>query len=137
MATFTATAAQSTSPAHYLVNGDIVRNVEYTVPGTALSAGDVIQMVRIPAGARINDIIFAISSTSQSHTVTIGDGNDADRFFASTSAVLVEAVRMSLGGGFAYSYSAEDTIDITIGTVTSGTAADADLRLIVSYTMMP
>ena len=137
MATFTATAAQSTAPAHYLVNGDIVRNVEYTVPGTALSAGDVIQMVRIPAGARINDIIFAISSTSQYHTVTIGDGNDADRYFTSQSAVLNQVVRMSEVTGFAYSYSAEDTIDITIGTVTSGTAADADLRLIVSYTMMP
>lgn len=137
MATFTATAAQSTSPAHYIVNGDIVRNVEYTVPGVAFSAGDVVQMVRIPAGARINDMTFIISSTAQSHTVQIGDGNDAARYFASQSAVLVQAVRMSAAGGFAYSYSAEDTIDITISTVTSGTAADADLRLIVSYTMMP
>ena len=138
MATKTATAAQSTSPPFLNVNGTVTRNVQYSLGGVTLSAGDVIQMVRVPAGAVINDMTIAISSSVQSYTITsIGDDGDADRYFTSQSLVLVQAVRMSVGTGFGYSYSAEDTIDITIGTVTSGTAANADIRMILTYTNMP
>lgn len=136
MATLTATAAASTTPAKYAVNGNITRHVSFRVPGTALSAGDVIQMVRIPAGACINDVVVGISCTAQSYTVaTIGDGGEAGRYFGTQSLVLTQMARMSLPQGFGYSYSVEDTIDIAIGTITSGTAADAEFKLFVSYTM--
>lgn len=136
MATLTATAAASTSQAFYAVNGVVCRSISFNPSGTALSAGDVIQMVRIPKGAVVNDMTLAISSSVQSYTITgLGDGNSATRYLASQSLVLVQAVRIT--SGFGYSYSAEDTVDITIGTVTSGTAANCDIRLTMTYTNMP
>lgn len=141
MATLTASAAQSVVPAKYIINGAISRTVSFNPGGVALSAGDVIQMVRVPSGAVINDYVLAISSSAQSYTITgLGDGDDVDRYFASQSLVLVQVVRMGGGttaitGGMGYSYSAEDTIDITVGTVTSGTAANCDIRLTVMYTL--
>lgn len=137
MATLTATAASSTVPAQYNI-GPTVRSVSFNPGGVALSAGDVIQMVRIPKGANIVDMTLAISSSVQSYTITgLGDGNSNVRYLASQSLVLIQAVRMSVGSGFGYSYSAEDTIDITMGTITSGTAANCDIRLVVTYTNNP
>lgn len=141
MATFTATAAQSTAPAFFNVNGDVTRIISRAVGGTAISAGDVWQMVKIPAGALITDLMVNISSTVQSYTTNIGDGLSAGRYFASQSMVLTQTVRLGDVGtvaiaGLGYSYSAEDTIDITWTTVTSGTAADANVTLLVRYTNM-
>lgn len=141
MATLTATAAQATVSAKYLINGAITRTVSFNPGGTALSAGDVIQMVKVPAGAIINDLALAISSSVQSYTITgCGDGNSATRYFASQSLVLVQCVRLGGGttakvDGFGYSYSAEDTIDITMGTITSGTAANCDIVMSLTYTL--
>ena len=141
MATLTATAAGSTVPAKYIVNGTISRSVSFNPNGTALSAGDVIQLLKVPKGAVINDWVLAISSSAQSYTVTgLGDGNSATRYLGSQSLVLVQVVRLGGGttvtaGGMGYSYSAEDTIDLTIGTVTSGTAANCDIFFTVHYTL--
>lgn len=138
MATKTATAAQSISPAHYNVNGVTSRVVDYTLNAVSLSAGDVIQMCKVPPGARIIDLTISFdllgAAGVSSYTLTgIGDGNDADRYMLSQSVVTSAVVRMSVPGGFGYSYSAEDTIDVTIGTVTSGTAATGTVRLSLTY----
>lgn len=138
MATKTATAAASVAQAQYNVNGATVRNVEYTLNGVSFSAGDVIQMVKVPAGARIVDLTIAFdllgAAGVSSYTLTgIGDGNDADRYLVSTSVVTSAVVRMAAPAGLGYSYSAEDTIDVTIGTITSGTAATGNVRLSVTY----
>ncbi|SRR6266404_1564379 len=136
MATLTATAAQSTVPAKYRVNGTITRVVDYTV-NPALSAGDVIQMMRVPNGACIVDVKFASDLFGGGNaTITgVGDGNSANRYIgsASTSNSIATVISMS-SSGLGYSYSAEDTIDITIGTVTSASAVGT-LRLAVAYTM--
>lgn len=137
MATFTATAAAANAQAIMNATGVTTRVVQRTIGGTAISAGDVWQMVKVPSGAVVCDLAFAIdAAAAQSYTLTgIGDGNSANRFVASQSAVISQSVRMSLPAGFGYSYSAEDTIDLTWGTVTSGTAATAIVTLVVSYTV--
>lgn len=142
MATLTASAAQSTSPALYNVNGMVARSIRVTNGAngtTVLSAGDVTRAIKVPQGAIIQDMLVAISSTVQSYTVNIGDGDDADRYFASQSLVLSQVVRLGGGTGaiqtgIGYTYSVEDTIDITWTTITSGTAADAVVTLTVFYT---
>lgn len=132
MATLTATAAAATAAARNHAVGPVVRTVSFNPAGTILSAGDVIQMLKVPAGAVINDMTLAISSSVQSYTITgLGDGNSVNRFIASQSLVLVQTVRLTQGLG--YAYTADDTIDIVIGTVTSGTAANCDIRLTVNY----
>lgn len=136
MATLTATAAQSVVPAKYSINGEISRVVTYTVTAN-LSAGDVIQMLRVPNGATITtlDLWTDQFGTSNATITGVGDGNSANRYIGSTStssslATLVTMAPSSIG----YSYSAEDTVDITIGTVTSASNVGV-LLLRVKYTM--
>jgi len=139
MATRTATAAGSQAPAIYNVNGTVTRRVYFNPGGTALSAGDVVRMVKVPTGAVITDMTIGMSASAQSYTVTIGDGNSATRYFGTQSLVLVQVVQLPVTstGAFGYEYTAEDTVDITFSTVTSGTAANCDVMMILTYTNNP
>lgn len=133
MATLTASAAQSTSPAKYIENGVISRSAVFTFTA-AQSAGDVIQMVKIPNGAQLHDVSVIFpgqSAAGISATYAVGDGLSAARYMASVSA-LGTVQRMATGAG--YSYSVEDTIDITITSVTSATAGGT-VRLTAFYSM--
>lgn len=133
MATFTATAAQANMPAIMHLDGVIARVVEY-VSTAAASAGDVYQMVKIPAGALVTRVIAANSASAGVITVNIGDGNDTSAYAAaavlSGSAVVVTGQYRGLGR----SYSAEDTIDLVV-TAISTPAAETKLRLLVEYTL--
>lgn len=135
MATITATAAQSTVPAFYNINGTVSRVVQYAVV-SALSAGDVIRMVKVPTGAVITDLRCWTDQfgTSNATIGGVGDGNSAARYVgtASTSSSLAVALIMA-PSSIGYSYSAEDTIDITIGTVTSASTVGV-FTIALSYT---
>lgn len=137
MATITATAAASSVPAKYAVNGEIVRVVDYTMT-TAVSAGDVIQMVRVPSGAAVTDVrVMAIESPTThtgAITVNVGDGNDTSAYAAAVvlSGSAVSTTMPARGHG--RSYSAEDTVDIAV-TAISAAGASGGLRLIVRYTL--
>lgn len=132
MATFTATAAQSTVPAIMHVKGTVTRIVEY-VQVASLSAGDVIQMCKIPNGAMVTRVVPQWSVSAGATTVNIGDGNDTSAYAASLviSGPVVTVVQPYRGVG--RSYSAEDTIDIVV-TVVSATPASAQLKLLIEYT---
>lgn len=143
MATLTASAAQSTVPAKYRINGVITRVVSYSIGATAnpaLSSGDVLQMVRVPSGASILGVQLVVDQLSGgNYTFTIGDGNSAARYFGSissgsTSAIMGFTNAAFVASSMGYSYSAEDTIDITVGTATTATASGV-VRLVVSYTL--
>lgn len=132
MATLTATAAQATVQAKYIENGVIARTCQYTF-AAAQSAGDVIQMVKVPTGAHVHDVIANWAGLGGGAlTVTIGDGNSATRYSGSLSTNVAAVTRATAGVG--YSYSAEDTIDIVVGTATSATAG-VTCRLTVLYSM--
>ena len=88
--------------------------------GTSLSAGDVIQMVKVPAGATM--IHMKLIGGSGDALVTVGDTVSTNRYLSSVtmgsnSAVVRTIDRMSTG----YAYSVDSTIDITVGTVSVGT----------------
>lgn len=143
MATLTASAAQANVPAKYHIKGNITRVVDYSLGATGnpnLSTGDVLQMVRVPAGALILDLrLFVDKLSGGNYTFTIGDGLSASRYAGSissgsTSALFTMASTGFLPSGIGYSYSAEDTIDIVVGTATTATASGV-VRLIVSYTL--
>lgn len=131
MATFTATAAAT--PAKYIENGMIARSCLWTFSAAAASVGDVVQMVRVPVGAHIHDVIVVpdFNAASATFAVNVGDGNSATRFILSATAD-VTVVRATQGIG--YSYSAEDTIDITVATAASASVG-ATVRLTVFYSM--
>lgn len=133
MATFTATAAQSTCPAKFVEQGMIARSCLWTFSAAAASAGDVVQMIRIPNGAHIHDVavIQTFNAASSTFAVNVGDGNSATRYILSATANAT-IVRATVGQG--YSYSAEDTIDITVATAASASTG-ATVRVTVFYSM--
>lgn len=139
MATRTASAAESNVPAKSQINGDITVIGAFNVNATNLSSGDVVQMVKVPNGAVILDMTFLTDVlTGGNYTVTIGDGNTANRFFTSLSTGSTSSInRLTLvTGSYGYAYTAEDTVDITFSTVTTATATGT-FKLSVTYTMDP
>lgn len=133
MATFTASAAQANAPAIMSVNRAVERIVQYTYTISA-TANDVIQMVRVPAGAIIAAVQVAVSYSAGVTTVNIGDGNDTSAYGAS---VVLSGSVVALASlpyrGLGRSYSAEDTIDIQIVS-TSAPPGDSKITLRVCYT---
>jgi transcription elongation factor len=135
MTTFTASAAQSNSPAVYRENATISRTVLFT-PAASASAGDVLQMVRIPQGAVVNQVQVTASLSAGVVTVNIGDGNDTSAYGAAVvlSGAGVQAPTTGMTfRGLGRSYSAEDTIDLVV-TAVSTPAAAAQYKLTVNYT---
>lgn len=132
MATFTASAADSLSPAKMMVNGSVVRVVKYTHP-VALSVGDVIQMCRVPMGATMTFVTFGCSASAGAITVNVGDGNDTSAYAAAVVLSTTALLTSSTFRGAGRSYSAEDTIDIVV-TALSAVPGTVDLYLRVNYT---
>lgn len=136
MATLTSTACQTNAsgfflnPPRYIENGVVARSAIFNF-AAAQSAGDIIQMVPVPRGALILDVqtLFIPGAGGPVLTWTVGDGNSGARFQTSVS---VSSVVSRNTGGNGYSYSADDTIDITVGAVGSATAAGS-IRLTVMY----
>lgn len=134
MATLTASAAQANAPAISHVNRTITRTVRYAATA-ALSAGDVVQMVKLPMGAVVSRCVVAVSASAGAVTVNVGDGNDASAYGAS---VVLSGSAIALASmparGLGRSYSAEDTIDLTVAAV-SAAPGTIDLILSVDYTL--
>ena len=133
MATLTATAAAASAPAFYNVNGAVTRTVRYAATA-ALSAGDVVQMLKVPNGAIVSRVVFAVSASAGAVTVNCGDGNDTSAYAA---AVVLSGSAIALASmparGLGRSYSAEDTIDFVV-TAVSAAPGTIDLTLTVDYT---
>jgi len=134
MATFTASAAQANAAAVMNATGAISRVVNIPI-AQSFSAGDVVQMCKIPSGAAVMWCVAGINGHSGVLTVTVGDGNDVSAYAAATilsgSAL---GVTTQLTRGLGRSYSAEDTVDITIAAISAPVAAGT-LTLALIYTM--
>lgn len=124
MATITATAASTN------VSPRVIHAGLYSITGGPFtlspSAGDVIQMLKVPAGFAVKELLV-IGNAASTVAYQVGDGFDPNRWL-SASALAVLPIRMGAGLAAAadttrYTYSANDTIDITIDTVASPTAS--------------
>ncbi|HEX7766506.1 MAG TPA: hypothetical protein VF443_07310 [Nitrospira sp.] len=133
MAVFTASAAQANAQAVYRENAVIQRTVVYA-PSASASVGDVIQMVKVPSTAVVNEVRVAVSFSAGVVTANIGDGNDTSAYGAS---VVLSGNALVASGmtyrGVGRSYSAEDTIDLVVAGV-STPPANATYKLLVTYT---
>src|SRR5262249_44535092 len=127
MATYTSTACQTTASGFflnapkYIENGVVARSAVFNFTA-AQSAGDVIQMVPVPKGAQVIGVssLHVPGAGGAVLVWNVGDGNATARYQASVS-VSAAAILNTIGLG--YSYSADDTIDVLMGTVASATAA--------------
>lgn len=143
MATLTAVGAQSTVSAKYRINGPVTLVADYSLGATGnpnLSTGDILQMMKVPRGANMLSVAVVVDQLSGgNYTFNVGDGLNASRYYTSlssgsTSAMFIQTNAAANMAGVGYSYSADDTINVQVGTATTATASGV-IRLIVSYTM--
>ncbi len=139
MATITSTSCTSTRYPKYVENGNITVFSEHALAGA--SSGDVVQMAKIPLGASVVDVGFVGAGGSFTGGVfsgayLIGDGDDPNRYCSSGSYSVGMSMNVPTSVTLlpGYVYTAEDTIDITLSTVTSGTET-AVFLMKLTYTM--
>lgn len=106
---------------------------------TALALNDVIEMVWVPEGAIIHDLVLScedLDTGTAAITLSLGDGDDADRYITDSDIGQAGGMaRLENQGGHMHTYSAADTIDVTVSTGPDTGATDVDIRLSVFYSL--
>ena len=123
---------------------------------TKAASGDIIQLVKIPAGATILDlrvmasVIDGAGATTASLSWVIGDGNDTARYLAgyavngtangvASNKSVGDTVSNTWSGiaiekGLGYKYTSEDTIDAVLsGVPASAHTSNAVIKVSVTY----
>ena len=135
MTTYAADKAKAGAQARFVHAGSIdvlsKFNLVDTLSAGGVSAGDVIQMVKIPHGAIIDDLKVIMTGTGNDTktVISIGDGGSSTRFQGSASTSFTVGHTLVLTDNWGYQYNVSDdaaeqydTIDIAIGTIVSATA---------------
>jgi hypothetical protein len=142
MPTVTATKVSATVQTRTGIKVTEVVSV-YSMPATGdgTAVNDVIQMVKIPAGATILDLALASTDIDTNGTplvgLQVGDGDLATRFIGtSTIGRTGGLARLDQAGGVGYKYTVDDTIDVLIQAA-AATKAAGTLTMTVRYTMDP
>jgi len=122
MATYTSNACASTVQPRADIGIQSVTGT-HTV-SVALVANDIVQLVQVPVGACIQEIVVSCSgSLGSTLTAEFGDGSDTDRFIASGTfgqgAGSLAKLTAITGNG--YVYTANDTIDMKVNSAAAGT----------------
>lgn len=101
---------------------------------TALTAGDVLEVIRVPANTLVTHVALNVT-TAEGGTLTIdvGDGSDPDGYIDGVDANATAAYINDAGGAAALAhgkfYTAADTIDVT--TVNAADAAVMTLTVMM------
>lgn len=106
--------AKNWSPVRESDAGNVHVGIGYVqaADNVVLNQNDVVQMVKVPVGAIVIDCMLDINNAGTNVNAAVGDGT---RSYISAAAVSA-AIRLSRNGpnaGVPYTYTAEDTIDIT------------------------
>jgi len=114
MGTLYSKQAKDWSPVRESDAGNVQCAIGYVAAAenVVINQNDVIQMVKVPVGATVIDTILDINNAGSNVLAAVGDGTRAYITAQSVSS----AVRLSRNGpnaGVPYTYTAEDTIDIT------------------------
>lgn len=141
MATLKSNKITANAPARDLPSG-VLAVVGTYVLSAALALNDVIQMVKVPQGATILNVILAATDLdtggSPAIALTVGDGSDADRFITSSTVGQAGGIAsLNAAAGAGYKYTATDTIDVTVATGPATGATSGTVTLTVLYTMDP
>ena len=135
MGTLTGSKAGSGVQARSHVAGTVSVYAEYTASAT-VSAGDVVQMVKVPKGAMVTDMRLSTNTLAdQGAHLQVGDGVDTDRYISASGGTVVAGTDINQASGLGYEYTADDTIDIKVVVVGGTATAAAVYKLTVQYTM--
>ncbi len=82
-------------------NGDVPAGVtltkvaSYTIPASGGPGdGDLVEMVCVPKGAKIVEVVVSSSDVTASMTIDVGDAGDADRYLDGVTASAVFVSRL-------------------------------------------
>lgn len=113
--------------------GLIATSAIYSFTAVSLTAGDVIQLVKVPQGATVVGML--LSATTSAGSIIVGDGVDTDRYHPGYAMSVSAGVSGMSGIYVPYTYSTEDTIDATISASVSMSLANGAINLTVLYAM--
>ena len=115
--------------------GLIATSAVYSFAAVSYTAGDVIQMIKVPANAAVVDLKIS-ASTGLAGSVTVGDGVDADRYHSGYALGVSVAVASMNGVQYVpYFYSTDDTIDLTHSASASGSIGNGFVCVFAIYSM--
>jgi len=135
MATYKSVEVTSKTPAKHGIETVTVIGT-YTVV-TNLVAADVIQLVTLPEGAIVQDIILSCSASLASTTsASLGDSGASARYIAATTIGQGAATlnRLTVPGGHGYQTTSTITVDLTAVTMTTPVTG-AVIKCSVQYVM--
>jgi hypothetical protein len=102
--------------------------IDFSKPGYAGAASDVVQVLSIPKGAFVRNVfVRVITAEGSTCTAKVGDGSDDDGFDASVDLnAAANTLTAGIAGTDAYVinnigklYTSADTIDLTLGHTTA------------------
>jgi len=130
---------RAVSPGVYSIYGEFALSA-------ALVVNDVIQMVSVPNGARVLNIMLNsddLDTAGPAIVLDVGDGNDTNRFIdgalvaQAATANNVDMMDLTYGNtaGFGYKYTQNDTIDVLVETGPTTGATTGTIKLIALLAM--
>jgi len=87
----TPTGANQLAPG--LLNGR-VRVAKCTYEASALASGSIVEMVELPVGAKVFEIILHTDNLQNNTTIAVGDYEDADRYLDAVDCGAAETTQM-------------------------------------------
>jgi hypothetical protein len=106
----------------------------------ALVINDVIKMVNIKSGTKVLHVMLFVDGldTGTSLVLDVGDDGDTDRFITgsvigrSSTAGQIDSLAATYGNkdGFAYEYTADNTIDVKVQTAPASGASTGTVTLV-------
>lgn len=115
--------------------GGSVKAVESTITiSSAPSGDDVFEMVRIPEDCTVVDVVLIVDDldTGSAIVLDVGDGDDDDYYISGDTTAQDGGVARMSAGNHPKTYTAEDTVDITVDTA-AGTFQSGDVTLVVYF----
>lgn len=137
MATYTAVKAGATYVARSNVGETFVEeSFTFTV---APALNDVVQMFKIPAGAKVCEVVLSSTDIDTNGTplvtLDVGDANSATRFISASQIGRTGGVaRLDQFAGLGYTYTADDIIQVKVSAAPA-TSVVGTVVVTVFYTM--
>lgn len=134
------TNADDTIPARSGL-GLIVQKATITI-GTALATNDIIQLFKVPSGAIIHDLTVSSNGTQSGNSdavFSVGIGGDTDKFITTAAGLKLRSgggvVSIDNEDGHAYTFTADDTIDLLVTTGGTGQTTGGIINATVAYSL--
>lgn len=133
MATFTTTKTAASIQPRAGIDVTSVTG-EFSIP-TGFATNDVVQMVKVPKGALVQEVILSSSAgVGATANLAVGDSGNTARYIASTAFTAAALARLGVHAGHGFVFTADGTVDVLAASIATPTVGTV-IRLTVIYTL--